>query len=226
MDKPAMRFLFGDRELLLTIGDLLASPVDVIVNPADSALQHLGGLSRQLVQQAGEQLQRDSEQIIREYGQIDTGMAVYTSAGKLPYQAVIHAVGPVMGEGEEQRKLERAVSRSLQLCEMNEWRSIAFPAISTGNLQVPVEVCARAFYRAITRFWDARHDCVVEKVMVCLTERRFQAFFNAFREHGLAGPEASQLPDKPDSDEAVGHIELSEDEIADLDDSDINKWFK
>ena len=226
MDEPDMRFLYGDRELLLVTGDLLAAQVDVIVNSSNRDLLHRGGVAQQVLQQAGSQLQQDSEQLIREYGQIDTGMAVYTTAGDLPYKAVIHAVGPSMGEGDEQRKLEQAISRSLQLCEMNEWRSIAFPAISTGNFEVPVEICAQAFFRAITRFWDARHECTVEKVIVCLRPRQFRPFFDAFREQGLTADVDDAAAGRITRDEAVGQIELSEEDIAELDDLDINKWFK
>lgn len=225
-DQPAMRFLFGDRELLLVAGDLLSAPVEVIVNTANHDLSLEEGLASQLRQYAGNHLQTESEQLIREYGPIDTGMAVYTSAGELPYKAIIHAIGPQMGEGEEQRKLEQAISRSLQLCDMNEWRSIGFPALGTGKLEIPVAICAQAFYRAITRFWDARHDCAVEKVMVCLRPQRFRSFFDAFREHGIGSEEAEATPMQATDEDVIGEVELGEAEIAELDDADINKWFK
>jgi len=56
-DQPAMRFLFGDRELLLVAGDLLTAPVEVIVNPANRDLSLEEGLASQLRQQAGNHLQ-------------------------------------------------------------------------------------------------------------------------------------------------------------------------
>jgi len=225
-DKSTMRFLFGDRELVLVVGDLLLAEAEVIVNPANSALLHDAGLAQQIQQQAGKRLQGESEQLIREYGQIDAGMAVYTSAGDLPFKAVIHAIGPSMGEGDEQRKLEQVVSRSLQLCEMNEWRSIGFPAIGTGNLEVPVEICAQAFYRAITRFWDARHECAVEKVIVYLRQAQFRPFFDAFREQGLTAEAGSEPANRASAGEQVGQVELSEADIVELDEMDINQWFK
>ena len=221
----SMQFLFGDRELVINVQDLLTAPVEVIVSSSNTTLTHEGGVAGQILQKAGSQVQSESEQLIKEYGQIDSGMAVYTNAGELPYKAVIHAVGPQMGEGDEQRMLETAISRSLQLCEMNEWHSIAFPAISTGYSQVPLEICSQAFFRSITRFWDARHECVLDKIILCLTEKNFQAFFDAFREEGIN--EASvKTTGANDHTESVGEIDLSNTDIASLDNGDIDDWFK
>ncbi|NNF97114.1 MAG: hypothetical protein HKM94_09330, partial [Halobacteria archaeon] len=198
--------------------------VEVIVNPTNSELSHAEGLAGNILAAAGENLQAQSRQLIKEYGQIDSGMAVYTTAGCLPYKAVIHAVGPNMGEGDEQRKIEQAVSRSLLLCEANEWSSIAFPAIGTGFFNVPVEICAQAFFRSITHFWDARQECAVEKIMICLKEETFRPFFDAFREDAKTTTEKQAVITS--QDEAVGHIELDEAEIAELNDDDMAEWFK
>lgn len=225
-EKSAMRFLFGDRELLLMAADFLSVPVDVIVNPADKTLQHHSALGQQIHQQAGGRLQQESEQLIREYGQIDAGMAVFTTAGDLPYKAIIHAVGPEKEEEGGQSTLEQLVSRSLQLCDMNEWSSIGFPALEISHPDMPVAVSAQAFYRAITRFWDARHECAVEKVIVLLQQQQFRPFFDAFREHGLSTEEVDNEFSGEDSEGKVGEVDLSESDLDDLDNSDIDSWFK
>ena len=230
MTKQTMQFLFGDHELLLCVGDILSAPTDVIVNPANIGLSHGGGLAEQILQHAGDVLQEESDQFIREHGQLESGMAVYTTAGRLPYKAVVHAVGPKMGEGDEQQKIELAVSRSLKLCEINEWQSIAFPAISTGIFGVPVEICARGFFRAITSFWDARLDTSPEKIMLYLTQKNFRYFFDAFREEAVEPeiqPAADILLDnESDAEPETGYVDLSEEELSDLDDDEVNDWFK
>jgi O-acetyl-ADP-ribose deacetylase (regulator of RNase III) len=225
MAGKSMQFLFGDRELLIQVQDLVAAPVEVIVNASNPTLTHTGGVASQIVQKAGQQVQAESEQLIKEYGQIDSGMAVYTMAGELPYKAVIHAVGPTMGEGDEQRMLELAVSRSLQLCEMNEWQSVAFPAISAGFSGVPLSVCSQAFFRAITRFWDARQDCVPDKILLCMTERNFQEFFDAFREEGINEP-VSNTSSAQQAGESYGEVDLSDADIGSLKNDEIDDWFK
>jgi len=229
-----MQFLFGDRELILTVADLLAAPVDVIVNPANGGLSHGGGVAGQIADQGGDIIQNESDQFIKEHGVLESGMVAFTSAGHLPYAAVIHAVGPKMGEGDEQRKIQQAVSRSLQLCDMHDWKSIAFPAISSGIFGVPIETTARAFFRAITSFWDARMGIPPEKVVICLTENKFQPFFKAFQEESqLSSHKDEERAPKPvsynqvtEAELPVGVVDLSEDEISGLADDGMDDWFK
>jgi O-acetyl-ADP-ribose deacetylase (regulator of RNase III) len=224
-NKTSMQFLFGDRELWIGIHDLLTTQVEVIVSPSDSQLLYADGLTGKILAAAGDHLETQRRQLIQEYGQIDSGMAVYTTAGKLPYKAVIHAVGLSGGESEEQHKIEQAVSRSLLLCEANEWSSIAFPAIGTGFPNVPIEISAQAFFRSITHFWDARHESAVEKVMICLEEDTFRPFFDAFREDAITTTDEQPIITSQ-VEESIGHIELDEAEIADLADDDMADWFK
>ena len=222
--KTSMQFLCGDRELWIGVKDLLTAEVEVIVNPTNSDLSHDGGLAAQILAAAGEELADQSAQLIQEYGNIESGMAVYTTAGHLPYKAIIHAVGPTMGEGDEQHKIEQAVSRSLLLCEANDWNSIAFPAISTGFSNVPIKTCAQAFFRSITHFWDARQESAVGKILICFTSENFRPFFDAFREDAAAET-VEQATSCTPKEEAVGHIVLNEEEFTDTDD-EIADWFK
>ena len=39
--KQTMQFLFGDRELVIKVADLLSAPVDVIVNPEEVEVEFL-----------------------------------------------------------------------------------------------------------------------------------------------------------------------------------------
>ena len=232
-----MQFLFGDRELILKVADLLAAPVDVIVNPANGGLSHGGGVAGQIAQQGGDTIQAESDQFIKEHGMLESGMVAFTSAGNLPYDAVLHAVGPKMGEGDEQRKIQLAVARSLQLCDMHDWKSIAFPAISSGIFGVPIEISARAFFRAITSYWDARMDASPGKIIICLTEKNFHSFLHSFREESFVrdgGKDETEnkkmdeimKKNNVDAEPEIGHVNLSEEDISSLGNDEINDWFK
>ncbi len=224
-----MQFLFGDRELLLHAGDLLTAPVDVIVNLTDTDLLHENDSASRLRREAGDEMEQQSQQLIHQYGTIEPGMVVYTSAGKLSFEALIHTVA-AEGEGDDVRnQLQQSVSRSLMLCETNAWRSIAFPALGVAEHNIPVELCAQAFFRAITSFWDARFECSVEKIILCLQEDQLMMFFDAFRQDAI---EAKPGSDSVTTDEAeieveeVGIVELQQEDIDNLDDDEMSAWFK
>lgn len=229
MDKSTMRFLFGDRELVLTVGALLSARTDAIILPAETDLSRQPGIAGEIIERAGDGVQQEIVQLIREYSVIDQGMAVFTSGGELPCRAIIHAVVPVPGADNPGHLLEQALSRSLQLCDMNEWHSLACPVMELPATGLRIGDIAEAYFRVITHFWDARLECALEKVVIYASEQQFRPFFDAFREHGLSGEDKTRqaaLPANETQEAQVGEVELSEDEIAAQDNSDIDSWFK
>ncbi len=129
-------------------GNLLEEPVDAIVNAANGMLAHGGGVAGIIARAAGPALAEESARIVRERGALATGSAAVTTAGKLPFQGVIHAVGPRQGEGDEERKLVAALRSAFDLAAERGWTSVSFPAVSSGIFAVPLEVCARAYLAA------------------------------------------------------------------------------
>ena len=99
----------GGGEFAVVVGDLLKEPVDCIVNAANGMLAHGGGVAAAIARAGGPRLVEEGDRIVREQGAIPTGGAVVTTAGNLPFKGVIHAVGPRMGQGEEERKLMKAL---------------------------------------------------------------------------------------------------------------------
>ena len=129
-------------------GDLLEEPVEAIVNAANGHLAHGGGVAGIISRAAGPVLQEESRRIVKERGPLPAGAAVVTTAGKLPFKGIIHAVGPRQGEGDEEAKLVRALSAAFRVARDNTWNSVSFPAVSSGIFAVPLEICARAYVRA------------------------------------------------------------------------------
>jgi O-acetyl-ADP-ribose deacetylase (regulator of RNase III) len=115
------------------LGDLTEQRVDAIVNAANSALAHGGGLAGAIVRRGGGVIQEESDRL----APVRVGSAATTSAGALPSRWVIHAVGPRWGEGDEELKLRSAVRSSLAETARLDARSLALPAISTGIFGYP-----------------------------------------------------------------------------------------
>ena len=149
-------------------GNLLEEPVDAIVNAANGHLAHGGGVAGIIARAAGAALQEESDRLVAARGPFPAGSAVVTTAGKLPFKGVIHAVGPRYGEGDEEKKLVQALSSAFSLAEENGWASVSFPAVSAGIFAVPLDICARAYLAAaLLSLQTAR----LRKLRLCLRDQ-------------------------------------------------------
>lgn len=157
-------------------GDITTMEVDAIVNAANSRLQHGGGVAGAIVRKGGQVIQRESDRI----GFVPTGNAAVTSAGNLPCRYVIHAVGPVMGEGDEDLKLRNATLSAFERAQELRLKSIALPAISTGIFGYPVERCAPIMLGVAHEF--GARGTTLERALFCLYgEETFRIFERELR---------------------------------------------
>jgi O-acetyl-ADP-ribose deacetylase len=145
-------------------GNLLDEPVDAIVNAANGHLAHGGGVASIISRAAGPELDRESMLFIEKHGPLPTGSAMVTTAGKLPFKGVIHAVGPRFGEGDEEPKLVKALMSAFALARDKGWTSVSFPAVSSGIFAVPLDICARAYLKAV-------RGSALSKVRLCLRDQ-------------------------------------------------------
>ncbi|OGO14801.1 MAG: hypothetical protein A2Z14_06125 [Chloroflexi bacterium RBG_16_48_8] len=168
---------FPDRTLKLIHGDLTEAKVDVIVNAANAHLQHGGGVAAAIVRRGGKTIQRESNAWVREYGPVTPNKPALTTAGELPCKFVIHAVGPVWGEGEEDAKLHSAVYNALSLADARHFRSLALPAISTGIFGFPKERGARRILDAILEYFEGHPECSLSEIQIVLIDQHSVKLF-------------------------------------------------
>jgi O-acetyl-ADP-ribose deacetylase (regulator of RNase III) len=143
--------------------DITERDVDVIVNAANSYLKHGGGVAGAIVRKGGRIIQEESDKI----GYVSVGSAAITSAGRLPCKFVIHAVGPQMGEGDEDSKLKSAVWNSLKLATEKKFKSISMPAISSGIFGFPKDRCARILIEESKKFVK-ENDTSLQLIEFCI----------------------------------------------------------
>jgi O-acetyl-ADP-ribose deacetylase (regulator of RNase III) len=151
--------------LQAVLGDMTAELVDAIVNAANSNLAHGGGLAGAIVSRGGAVIQEESDKV----APVATGYAAVTSAGALPSRWVIHAVGPIWGEGNEEASLRSAVRESLERASELGATSIALPAISTGIFGYPKREGTTTIVDEARSWLDGHSDS-------SLTTVRFTAF--------------------------------------------------
>jgi O-acetyl-ADP-ribose deacetylase len=155
----AWEIKLGNNKILrLVKGDITEGNVDAIVNAANSYLKHGGGVAAAIVKKGGAIIQQESDKIVASKGPVPVGTAVASTAGKLPCKAVIHAVGPRMGEGDEDYKLRKAVRSSLVLASEIGFRSISMPAISSGIFGFPKDRCAKILIEESKTFLQGNNN--------------------------------------------------------------------
>ncbi|MBS1238357.1 MAG: hypothetical protein H6R39_17 [Deltaproteobacteria bacterium] len=155
--------LINNVKIRIIEGDITESTVDAIVNAANSYLQHGGGVAGAISRKGGPVIQEESNAI----GYVPVGGCAITSGGRLKARYVIHAVGPRMGEGDEDNKLKKAINNVLELATSKELTSIAIPAISAGIFGFPKDKCARILTEETVAF-TRENKTTLEEVIFCL----------------------------------------------------------
>jgi O-acetyl-ADP-ribose deacetylase (regulator of RNase III) len=143
-------------------GDITDMDTEVIVNAANSQLILGGGVAGAIRKKGGPRIQEECNKI----GGTHVGGAVLTTGGNLKIKYVIHAVGPRMGEGNEDEKLRNATINSLKLMDQYKLKSISFPAISTGIFGYPITECAKVMITAAKNY--LKGDTIIKEVIFCL----------------------------------------------------------
>jgi O-acetyl-ADP-ribose deacetylase (regulator of RNase III) len=161
------------KTLRLVHGDITERDVDAIVNAANAHLQHGGGVAGAIVRKGGQIIQEESNKI----GYTPVGTAVITGAGKLPAKFVIHAVGPRMGEGEEDNKLKSAVLNSLKLASEKGLKSISMPAISSGIFGFPKDRCAEILVKGALNYIKENLKSSLELIEFCVYDDLTMGYF-------------------------------------------------
>lgn len=158
----------GGQRLEIARGDITLEQVDAIVNAANAYLQHGGGVAWAIARRGGEAIQRESDEWVRKYGPVTHEKPAYTGGGLMPCKYVIHAVGPVWGEGDEDRKLAAAARGLLECAAALGLESIALPAISTGVFGFPKERAAGILFAEIERYFAEYADSTLKLVRLTL----------------------------------------------------------
>jgi O-acetyl-ADP-ribose deacetylase (regulator of RNase III) len=161
----------GKSVLELVEGDITEMDTDAVVNAANAQLILGGGVAGAIRRKGGPRIQEECDRI----GGTFVGGAVMTTGGNLKAKHVIHAVGPRMGEGNENNKLNNATLNSLKVADDNSLKSMAFPAISAGIFGFPIDRCAEIMLRTTIDY--LKGQTALERVVFCLFGRdSYQVF--------------------------------------------------
>ena len=151
-----------DENIYIWQGDITTLKVDAIVNAANKALlgcfiPHHRCIDNAIHTQAGLQLRRECDEIMKEQGTFEkTGQAKITAGYNLPAKHVIHTVGPIIYrvvEDDDKELLASCYRNSLKLALENNLKSIAFCCISTGEFRFPNDLAAEIAVAEVKKFF-------------------------------------------------------------------------
>lgn len=174
VDPPADTRAFGRSVLAVVQGDVTRVASDAIVNAANNAFAHGGGVDGAIRKAAGPEL---SGEMRRRYpAGTPTGSAVATGAYALPARWVIHAVGPVWGFGGQDKidLLASAYRSALLVADELGVRTICSPAISAGTFGFPLETAADVALRTVRAYLLGETD--IKRVTFVLRPAAIETF--------------------------------------------------
>ena len=160
-------------------GDITRLAVDAIVNAAnsqmlgcfvpmhtciDNCIHTFAGV--QLRAECSRQMNQLRERYGRDYEQ-PTAVPMLTDAYNLPAKKVIHIVGPIVQyklTPELEKELTDCYLNTLDMCLVNNLRSVAFCCISTGVFHFPNKRAAQIAVSAVDS-WLSQHPGAMERVI-------------------------------------------------------------
>ena len=153
--------------------DITPLKVDAIVNAANKSLLGGGGVDGAIHKAAGKELVEEC----RTLKGCETGEAKITKAYHLPAKFVIHTVGPIWGNGNNNEKnlLESCYKNCLKLAVKNNIKTIAFPNISTGLYRFPKQMAAEIAMNTVNSFL-ADNNSIESVVFVCFDEENYNIY--------------------------------------------------
>lgn len=162
-----------NENIQVTKEDITQLNVDAIVNAANSRLLGGGGVDGAIHRAAGPELLEECKTL----NGCKTSEAKITSAYNLPSKYVIHTVGPVWrgGKFNEEALLINCYKNSLELAQLNDCKSIAFPNISTGIYGYPKKEAAAIAIRTVHEFLKL-NDNSLKVYFTCFEEPNYDIY--------------------------------------------------
>ncbi len=174
-------------KITLVQGDILTQNVDAIVNPANTRLDHCGGLAAKIRDAAGGQpfqefcdrllLKTDPYQ--NQNNKLSVGCALLTEGFKLN-KKIIHVVGPDTRIDWQDRDkvfhLQTAYMNALYLAKKHKIRTIAFPSISTGIFEFDINQAAPIAIEEVINYLKNIDTGITEVRFVMFDQNDFEVY--------------------------------------------------
>ena len=133
-------------DVVVTVGDVLDAPADVLISTANPWLNMSGGVNG-AIRAREPDIQSELRAHLESVGKtaIPATSVVRTSAGSLPFSHIIHAVAIDPFYDSSQQIVADTLVAAFDLAVSLGAKSIAIPTLATGYGPMTIDVFARAF---------------------------------------------------------------------------------
>ena len=166
-------FEYKKTKINLKEGDITNEKVDAIVNAANNTLLGGRGVDGAIHRKGGRIILEQCKKI----GGCPTGEARITTGGNLDAKYVIHTVGPVYknGNNNEEELLYNAYYNSMKLAVEYNLKTISFPSISTGAYGYPIEEAVKVVISVLKDFLN-ENDSLNEVNFVLFSKNNYDIY--------------------------------------------------
>ncbi|NXN17590.1 PAR14 polymerase, partial [Indicator maculatus] len=152
-------------------GDITKEAADVIVNITNKTFNLKTGVSKAILNGAGKAVEDECAQASQSNKSFIT-----TQAGSLPCKKIIHFVA--------QENIKQLVSIVLQECELQQYTSVTFPAIGTGEAGRDPAEAADNIIEAVTDFARSNSAPSLKTIKVVIFQPHLMSVFNKSMQKG------------------------------------------
>nr|XP_017213521.2 poly [ADP-ribose] polymerase 14 isoform X1 [Danio rerio] len=161
----------GQVTLEVSSGDITKEKTDAIVNSSNPSFSLKAGVSKAILDAAGGKVEHECSQIVA--SQNKQLREIVTSSGRLPCGKIIHISGC-----NGLSTIKEVVLSVLKLCESQQFTSIAFPALGTGQGGAEPGDVADAMVDAVVDFVKKKKPVHVKFVKFLIFQPKMLADFH------------------------------------------------
>ncbi|OXB58391.1 hypothetical protein ASZ78_012419 [Callipepla squamata] len=164
--QDAYEMKIGPITFQVAAGDITKECADVIVNITNKSFNLKAGVSKAILEGAGKEVENKCAELAL---QPNDGY-ITTQAGSLPCKNIIHFV--------YQDNIKVSVSKVLQECELQQYSSVTFPAIGTGQAGRYPDAVADDMISAITDFARRNSTPSVKTIKIIIFQSHLMNVFH------------------------------------------------
>ncbi|XP_076003676.1 protein mono-ADP-ribosyltransferase PARP14-like isoform X2 [Genypterus blacodes] len=166
------RMQMGQLTLEVSSGDITKDTSDVIINSSNHQFNLKAGVSKAILDSAGQAVEQECSQIVKAPG-YQPSLMIQTSAGLLPSANIIHVVGQ-----NDASKIKDLVYVVLKSCEESKFSSVCFPALGTGQGGAEPSAVADAMVDGVVDFLRKKHPEFVHSVKILIYQKNILMEFH------------------------------------------------